>query len=94
MPLAEKIEEMFNMAGYNVPHLLFWNLRSTSGFPMISKQKNITALSGFSSVLLNAFCNKGIDALRNFTPSTMLEDMLNQKRYNIMEEDMISFINQ
>jgi hypothetical protein len=94
LPLAEMIEEMFNMAGYNVPHLLFWNLRLTSGFPMISKQKNITALSGFSSVLLNAFCNKGIDALRNFTPSTMLEDMLNQKRYNIMEEDMISFINQ
>lgn len=92
--MSDNITAMFNSAGYNTPHLLFWNLRATNGFPTLSKHKNITALSGFSSVLLNAFCDKGIDALRSFTPSTMFEDMLNQDRYTIMEEDIVSFMNQ
>jgi hypothetical protein len=92
--MSDNITAMFNSAGYNTPHLLFWNLRTTDGFPTLSKHKNITVLSGFSSVLLNAFCDKGIDALRSFTPSTMLEDMLNQNRYAIMEEDIVSFMNQ
>ena len=92
--MSDNITAMFNSAGYNTPHLLFWNLRATKGFPTLLKHKNITALSGFSSVLLNVFCNRGIDALRSFTPSTMLEDMLNQDRYAIMEEDVVSFMNQ
>lgn len=68
-----------------MPHILFWNLRKTSGFPATSYSKNITFLSGYSSTLMNVFCTKGIEALRETTPISMLRDMLNSDRYNIVE---------
>ena len=91
--MSDKIDNMYMDAGYNRPHLLFWNLRSTDGFPMISKQSNITALSGYNSTLLNVFCNKGIEGLKEYTPAKSLENLLNNDRYNKMEQDVVMFIN-
>jgi hypothetical protein len=73
---------------YDPPHLLFWNLRKTTGFPATTYTKNITFLSGYSSTLLNVFCNKGIDALREVTPYTMLQEMLNITRYTPLNEEL------
>ena len=56
------------------PHILFWNLRKTTGFPATTFTKNITFLSGYSSTLLNVFVTKGVDALREVTPFNMLTD--------------------
>ena len=39
--------------------------------------------SGFSPVLLNLFCEKGIDFLNNATPWSQLIDILKNKRYDI-----------
>ena len=55
--------------------------------------KNVTALSGYSSTLLNVFCDKGIGALKEFTPQRMLQDLLNHERYTIMENAVIAYIN-
>ena len=71
---------------YEMPHILFWNLRMTTGFPATTFSKNITFLSGFSSTLLNVFCTQGIEALRETTPMNMLSDILNTDRYNIIEQ--------
>ena len=80
----EHIERLYKTAGYDkVPHILFWNLRSTSGFPVLSSQKNVSMFSGFSPVLLNLFCEKGIDFLNNATPWSQLIDILKNKRYDI-----------
>jgi hypothetical protein len=73
---------------YDPPHLLFWNLRKTTGFPATTYTKNITFLSGYSSTLLNVFCNKGIDALREVTPYTILQDMLNVTRYTPLDDEL------
>jgi len=91
--LADQIDTMYADKGYVTPHLLFWNLRSTQGFPTLSTSKNVTALSGYSSTLLNVFCDKGIGALKEFTPQRMLQDLLNHERYTIMENAVISYIN-
>jgi len=71
---------------YTPPHIVFWNLRSTNGFPSLSKQKNTSMLSGFSPVLLNLFCEKGVACLEDFTPWSMLKDSLNNPRYNVLDE--------
>jgi len=76
---------------YDPPHILFWNLRKTTGFPATTYTKNITFLSGYSSTLLNVFCNKGIDALREVTPYSMLQDMLNVDRYTPLEENIANW---
>ena len=73
---------------YKSPHILFWNLRSTEGFPSLSTQPNCSMMSGFSPSLLNIFCEQGMTALHACTPWSVLERSLENKRYNIMG-DMI-----
>ncbi len=70
---------------YKPPHILFWNLRSTNGFPSLANQKNTSMMSGFSPSLLNLFCDEGMEALQSCTPWSLLEKSLNNERYKIME---------
>ena len=71
---------------YKPPHILFWNLRSTQGFPALSNQSNTSMMSGFSPVLLNQFCNEGLTALQALTPWSLLEKSLENERYAIMSD--------
>ena len=88
LPMYDEIKKMYNDAGYKPPHILFWNLRKTSGFPTISSNENVTMLSGYSSVLLDVFCNKGIEELKKYTPFSALVDLLEDERYEIMGNDV------
>ena len=73
---------------YKPPHILFWNLRSTSGFPTLSTQPNASMMAGFSPALLNLFCEQGLDALQSCTPWTLLQKSLENDRYKIMEDKL------
>jgi len=97
--LYDVMEEKYADAGiravgkpYKPPHILFWNLRSTSGFPALSSRKNISMMSGFSPALLNLFCEKGIDALQSCTPWSILMESLNNKRYWQLEYRAVAAI--
>jgi hypothetical protein len=70
---------------YELPHIIFWNLRSTSGFPSLSTTENVSMMSGNNPVLLNTFCNKGVEALNELSPWKMLTQELSNKRYNYLE---------
>lgn len=90
--LFDEIKQKYADAGnslfgepYKAPHILFWNLRSTSGFPTTSIQRNATMVSGFSPAFLNLFCEKGMDSLQSTTPWTLLETSLSNSRYSILE---------
>ena len=90
--MIDVMTEKYSVAGkaingeaYSLPHILFWNLRSTDGFPSLSTQKNTTMMSGFSPVLLNEFCDKGMSALENMTPWNMMCRALDKPRYNRFE---------
>jgi uncharacterized protein with von Willebrand factor type A (vWA) domain len=69
---------------FKPPHILFWNLRSTSGFPSMSNQPNVSMMAGFSPALLNQFCEQGLDAFQSCTPWSVLEQGLENDRYKIM----------
>ena len=71
---------------YKPPHILFWNLRSTSGFPSLSDQPNASMMSGFNPSLLNLFCEQGMDALQSCTPWSLLVKSLENERYSIMAD--------
>ena len=78
----QKIERMFHAKGYyKVPHILFWNLRSTEGFPTLTTQKGASMFAGFSPALLNMFCERGVDGLKEMTPWNMLNETLDHARY-------------
>ena len=68
-----------------MPHILFWNLRSTSGFPTLTTQKGASMFAGFSPALLNMFCERGVDGLKEMTPWKMLNETLNHARYRNFE---------
>lgn len=93
-PAGDVIRRKFAVAGlnskfkvpYKTPHLLFWNLRKTTGFPDKITSQNVSFISGYSSQLLNVFATKGISALQKLTPFDILVDILSNKRYNILDE--------
>lgn len=74
------------------PHILFWNLRSTSGFPTLSNQPNVSTMSGFSPALLNIFCEKGMEALQSCTPWGLLKESLEHPRYKMMCDKCIDVV--
>jgi hypothetical protein len=91
--LYENINEMFAKMGERLygepvksPHIILWNLRRTTGFPCLSTDKNISMMSGFSPALLNIFCEKGVDGLREYTPFNTLIESLKNQRYNGFEK--------
>ena len=93
--LYETMEKKYADAGvrvngtpYKPPHILFWNLRSTDGFPSLANQKNASMMSGFSPALLNLFCEQGLDALQSCTPWSLLNKSLENERYKIMENKL------
>jgi len=84
--MFERINKKFTRLGYNVPHILFWNLRKTNGFPVKTNQKNVTMLSGYSEYLLNVLCEQGVEELKKVTPYLQLKRILDTKRYQIFED--------
>jgi hypothetical protein len=73
---------------FKPPHILFWNLRSTNGFPSLSSQPNCSMMSGFSPALLNQFCDQGLDALQSCSPWSVLETCLENERYKILADKL------
>jgi hypothetical protein len=80
--MYENIQKRYQQFGYHCPHILFWNLSYSSGFPCLSEQKGASMISGFSPILLNLFCEKGIEAIETITPWNLLIESLNHKRYS------------
>jgi len=90
--MMELIEARYSEAGikvcgkpYKSPHILFWNLRSTSGFPTLSLQKNASMMSAFSPALLNLFCEEGLASLQSCTPWSLLIKGLSNDRYKVLD---------
>jgi hypothetical protein len=69
----------------NPPHVLFWNLRNTSGFPVMTKQSNCSMMSGYDPAILDMFCELGMDALKDLSPYKTLIKLLDNPRYLPME---------
>ena len=96
--LMDTIEKKYADAGnrlwgkpFKAPHILFWNLRSTSGFPTLSTQKNCSMMSGFSPALLNLFCEEGLEALQSCSPWSLFIKSLDNERYKILDQHIRDF---
>ena len=85
----EDISKMYEKYDYEMPHIVFWNLRATNTYNNNSKQKNTTMMSGFSPNLFKSFMNG------NFiesTPWNTLKDLLDSKRYDYLNEKINKYI--
>jgi hypothetical protein len=93
------IDRLYHEAGirvhgepYKRPTILFWNLSKTNGFPTLSTTKGAMMMSGASPALLNTFCEKGIEALSDYTPWRMFVETMNHARYSHVKDYTDLFI--
>ena len=62
----DNITDKFKNAGYETPHIIFWNLRSnTVGFQVKADTPNSSMLSGYSTRMLDLFLSANIDEMKN-----------------------------
>ena len=73
------------MEPYTLPHIVFWNLRPTSGFPSLTTTENTSMMSGNNPALINAFCRRGLSMLQELTPWNFLMRELANPRYDPLE---------
>lgn len=97
--MMDKIDAKYAEAGvkvcgspYKAPHILFWNLRSTTGFPTLSSKKNCSMMSGFSPALLTSFCEEGVESLYSCTPYDVLKSQLDNPRYLPLQTKVLEVI--
>lgn len=86
--IREKYEETgIRLYGkpFQPPHILFWNLKSTDGFPNVSNEANTSMVSGFSPSLLNSFCENGLSSLQSMTPWSLFIKTMDNPRYRVLK---------
>ena len=76
----------------NPPHILFWNLRKTDGFPTLSTVANCSMMSGYDPTILKSFCELGFDSLKQTTPLNNLIKSLENNRYNSLEKIIQDYV--
>lgn len=88
--IYDVIEEKFSRAkGYKPPHIIFWNVKKTNGFPTTPKQYNVSMLSGYNPIVLKTYFKKTRNEPNDTCNSWfLLKKLLGQKRYDFLEEDV------
>lgn len=75
----EMIRVMYTQAGYTMPNVIFWNLRTSSGIPAKYDESGVALVSGFSPSVMTGLLSGEINPIR-----VML---------NILESDRYSRVN-
>ncbi|KAI3891770.1 hypothetical protein MKX03_020908 [Papaver bracteatum] len=76
----QKIQKKFRAKGYmNVPEIVFWNLRESISTPVLSHQKGVAMLSGYSKNLVKLFLEGDIGELN---PIRVMEKAISGEEYN------------
>ena len=86
---AEQVSEMYTAAGYEMPHMVFWNLNGgVAAYAASADTPHVSMLSGFSPELLKAFVGgpEDLAAFREATPYETLRRVIEDERYDIVRE--------
>ena len=76
----EDIKSKFEKAGYDMPQIVFWNVRAnTHDFPVKTDENNVMLISGFSPTIL-----KSVLEATEINPGKLVSDVLNSPRYDLV----------
>lgn len=77
----EMIRRKFDISGYEVPRIVFWNLAScTTSFPVKMDDNNVCSVSGISPSIMKSVLS---DSLDKFSPRSIMLETLNSERYDL-----------
>jgi len=75
----ESVREQYEAAGYGVPNIVFWNLRSSDGVPVRFDESGAALVSGFSpSIMKSILANED-----GITPLSVMYTAINSTRYDL-----------
>jgi len=81
------IKAAYEAAGYECPHIVFWNLRGeVKDSPCETISEGVSQMSGFSQQMLKAFTEGKMMDMANETPCDRMLAVLNDDRYNRIRE--------
>jgi len=90
----DNISDKFKNAGYEVPHILFWNLRSNAvGFQVKADTPNSSMLSGYSTRMLDLFLSGDIKNLEELKPESNSVDDKESEEYNYTQKTTLDLLN-
>ncbi|KAI8611489.1 hypothetical protein BC830DRAFT_1068761 [Chytriomyces sp. MP71] len=76
----DTLRRKYDMAGYEVPHLVFWNVNgATSDFPATASTPNVSLISGYSAEVLKCVL-QGVKV----SPFTTMMNAISDARYNLI----------
>jgi hypothetical protein len=80
----EMIKAKFTSKNYDVPHVLFWNLRSnTQGFQVKADTPNTSMVSGYSTRMMDLFLTSSIEEMQN---ELNMNNLTNANTLTLMEK--------
>lgn len=85
--LFDNIKRKYEQAGYQMPHLIFWNVNSrTKAIPMVQNDLGVTLVSGFSVNVCKSVMTNCVD------PYDALVEAISVERYDAIEEAVRSVV--
>jgi hypothetical protein len=76
----QMITRKFQAAGYNVPTIVFWNLRAADNVPAKFDQRGVALISGFSPSIMKAVLSGDTE---QFTPEGIMLKAVMSDRYAV-----------
>ena len=75
----QMITDKYNRAGYNLPRVVFWNLRADAGnTPVLFSDAGVAMVSGYSPATIKAVLSNDLD---DFTPYNVMLKTVMDDRY-------------
>ncbi len=78
----EAIKSAFRQAGYDMPVLVYWNVRASNGQPVTKSDTGTILVSGESASAFKAIVSCDLEKLQGATPMSHMLDVLNGERYS------------
>lgn len=75
--IFKDVEHQFNLHGYELPNIVFWNVNAYENSPMTMNEAGVTLVSGFSPSILTQLLNSD-----GKTPYEFMLDVINSDRYS------------
>ena len=74
----EMIRRKYDRAGYNMPHIVFWNLNAHDNTPVKFNERGVALVSGFSPSIVKSILSGDME---QFTPEAIMLKAVMQDRY-------------
>lgn len=82
----DAIKLKYLAAGYEVPKVIFWNVRTTDNVQVTMDESNTALVSGYSPAALKSVFNADFE---DFSPINIMLDNLNEPKYQIEYEEKV-----